>query len=623
MPAKKFKIGALALLSIFSLAACDEIIAKPSDYDTPIVTVEGYDDEIYRDIMSVIYDKIRDGSLGSEVLDEILFEYATSVIGKYNGVVHDARSNASQDTITLKLAYAGITYTEDEPQGDANTDAFINAHKSYWTIDPATKERKTDPESKKAEYNRVAAKWNTIEERICEALYESFANSSSHVYRSKYSQESFLRSLRGDLANVKNPDTLSASEKGYCIFISPDAEPTDIFDYLDRSYYQTSYDQTEGTNTSASWNTYVEDKIIPTIYKQLLIEQYLLDKSYNTLGGSYARRVNVIAIPNNQKYPKAAKSLVEALVNEIHTVDTESTELPVDPTDENFHDAGLVLFKKYSKILTGANLDSEQTAIINSLLRNEGFELKDGAAGQYYGGTEYGDILDNYEKIKVDRRLTDETIENDFTGNGSYTKETGLQIKELEVERKDHTTTGWYIKNGGLSELPESIRTRLFSVGVANALDIADLTVRLARDRYQYSATDGWTYDASRDGGNSFVARINSRFYLKNDQATTENNPDGRFDIVFEDDASSTYYIVQVCEAPITSKLAKNGAKSYAVLRSSARMEAIVNDVLKVVGTGESYKTTSTKYWLEEAAMTYHDEVVYNYFKDNYPDLFD
>ena len=51
-----------------------------------------------------------------------------------------------------------------------------------------------------------------------------------------------------------------------------------------------------------------------------------------------------------------------------------------------------------------------------------------------------------------------------------YSKEVGKQIKTNEILGNDHTENGWYIKNGGLTNLPDSIRNRLFNIGVANAV---------------------------------------------------------------------------------------------------------------------------------------------------------
>ena len=52
-------------------------------------------------------------------------------------------------------------------------------------------------------------------------------------------------------------------------------------------------------------------------------------------------------------------------------------------------------------------------------------------------------------------------------------------------------------------------------------------------------------------------------------------------------------------------------------------MQEYVNAVLKVVAKGDSYESLSKKHWLEEMNLKYHDTVVYEYFKTNFPDLFE
>ena len=93
--------------------------------------------------------------------------------------------------------------------------------------------------------------------------------------------------------------------------------------------------------------------------------------------------------------------------------------------------------------------------------------------------------------------------------------------------------------------------------------------------------------------------------------------------MVFYDSSSSTYYIVEIEEASSTSKLSKENDNRYALTRGNATSEEFINEIVEKVATSDTYKTLSTKHWLEEAAIKYHDTVVYDYFKANYPDLFD
>ena len=74
MPTNLKKFAALAVLATLGLTACNsEIVAKPTDYEEPIVTIDGYDEEIYNNVLSVVYDAIHDGTLPSETLDAVLF----------------------------------------------------------------------------------------------------------------------------------------------------------------------------------------------------------------------------------------------------------------------------------------------------------------------------------------------------------------------------------------------------------------------------------------------------------------------------------------------------------------------------------------------------------------------
>ena len=89
------KITAIALLSAFALTACDDdIIAKPTGYDdnSPVVNLPS-GTEVYNNTFTDIYDSIRSGSLASDVLDELLYQYSVSgllhpwdSLGKNTGV---------------------------------------------------------------------------------------------------------------------------------------------------------------------------------------------------------------------------------------------------------------------------------------------------------------------------------------------------------------------------------------------------------------------------------------------------------------------------------------------------------------------------------------------------------
>jgi hypothetical protein len=96
---------------------------------------------------------------------------------------------------------------------------------------------------------------------------------------------------------------------------------------------------------------------------------------------------------------------------------------------------------------------------------------------------------------------------------------------------------------------------------------------------------------------------------------------DWKNDIVYDD--GNAYYVVQVIEAAKDSKLRNTSATSYAVTRGQNFMDDVIDEVAKIVGETGSYTSLSRNHWLEEMSLVYHDQKIYDYFKDNYPDLFD
>ena len=619
----KRKILAVALLSIVGLAACSSTVqAKPTDYDENLLTFEN-NDEIYHNLVSIVEDAYHDGSLSSQVLDKVLYLYANSVFGSYNEVT---KPDSLKDEVTLKTVAKDIYANsakdaEGKYAGNTNaaalnskTVAFIDAHTAYHTVDNDGN-RQTTAADKQAEFDRVMAKWQTIEDRIAINMYNDIIG-GSYSERELFSEKKYLISLRAGLKKVANP-YLATTTTMEDILFTPSTEDKEVFEdgYLNRANYQEQacYSLTGADEVKdAVVIRYVEDELIPVIYRSLLVEQYLLDESYSTLGRSYARKVNVIAINTNSNNKKAASYLMQNFVRDVISVDGADITLDTFNTISEINVGNRASIEE----ITGAPYGSKVTkafmaargydyvAETKATTYTDATETAVDVAGSeddYYLGTDYGDMMMDYLKIKDDVLLTNTTAENDFTDSHKYSKETGKLIKERKLANKDYTTNGWYIKNGGLNDLPTDIRTRLFNIGVANALDNEDVLDRFDAD-FNYA-------DES-----SYVAKINGKYYLK--VAQKEAGADPKDDILFNDNGK--FYVVQIEEAISASKLSKEST-TY----KSTDKEEIINEVAKVIANDDSYKTLSTKHWLEKCTMKYHDSKVYDYFKSNYPELFD
>ena len=625
---KGAKLAVLSLLALLGITACSssDVKAKPSDYDNQILVSE---DDIYNNTKSTIYDAIREGSLASDVLDKVLYQYAISTLGRYNAVIPELATSSQEEGINITLKAAAADAHANS--GYTIVRKFIKAHKAYWSVNdegehvddngnPVTGDNYDDGR----EIQRVSAKWDTIELRIKEAMYKAIKG-SEFAYRNKFEEKKYLVSLRKNLKAVEDYNALveeaDFTKKGLASprILDPKYDEEDVFDqFLHRANYQSNYafGQNESADDAA---TYVEDELIPTIYRTLLTEQYLFDQTYNTLGRSYARKINVVAIAENSEYPKAAEYLMREFVTKVISAAPEGATTVSESTNkiEEKH------FNMISNIWKGVDLDtyaagSQEATIRDALLAKNAIIEEDyddnGTARHFYKGTEFGEMMEDYDKINDDPLLTDSSIESTFTGSGSYTKEIGKEIKTDEITLKNHVTKGWYVKNGSLS-LASSITNRLFSVGVANGLDTSD-----EADRYYYDG--GWKYrtDAKE---NKYVARINGSYFLKVESTEAHDGTDpeaSAADILFKSD--NTWYVVQILEAANSTKLSKNNNNNYAHLKSEAIMEKYVNEIAKTLSSNSTYENLAKKYWVSEMAIKYHDTVVYDYFKTNFPELF-
>ena len=624
---KVIKFAAIALLSAFALTACDDdIIAKPTGYgdNSPVVTItdNGSNVSVYNNKFDDIYDSIRSGNLASDVLDQLLYQYSMSVFGNYNKVTANTVTNNPYGEVTLKQAVAGLTTNNGQYEGSQATKDFIKSHSAYWNKDKNGKRVKDDfkteladdADPEQAEYARLDTKWKTIEKRIAQKLYSEISG-GSYSEENVFYELKYLRSLASSIENnvttindaVKTKafkGVLTAKVEDYDVFNKQseilDSDETDFI--LHREFYQSNYklDEQEAVDQDA---TYVEDHIIPDIYRQLLVEQYLLDESYDTLGRTSARHISVLSISKNANYAKGANDVMNAFVRTTIFDDARTDDVTLDT------------FKTVSNAWIGAFMskdgyqNTDEDSLLKSALPTEYFVGTEGNPGGYFKGTAYGDMMEEYEKIDDNPKISEN--EETYTGTNTYTKEVGRTIKTRELELKDYTSTGWYIKSVGVSTLPEALKNQLFDINVANAL--------AGKDCVEYSyANNEWKTNEDQDNLINVVGKIKGQYFLRNTSRIKDVPVQN--DILFESD--DTYYVVLVEDAIRSINLSKS---SYvdADAATLERLEGYINEIVQIVSNNDTYKNLSKKHWLEEMNLKYHDTEVYNYFKSNFPDLFD
>ena len=631
------KLAVLSLLGVLALTGCDssndEIYAKPSNYEDSIVEVDGKGkDDIHNDILEIIYDSMHDGSAPSKVLEKVLYRYAESIFGVYNDVTLKGR-----EEITLKEAAIS---------NDVNkTNAFIKKHKAFWLYDEDGKhvddngQEVTGDDWTPCETERlnVQARWGTIETRINEAMYTK-ATGGSYTKKHFFSELDFVEALYKDNKKVNYAAAKAAGLKP--VLVDYQFDKKDTFDeddgFLHRDYYQ------KGDFT------YVEDEVIPGIYNDLLVEQYLLDEELSAVRNNRARKINVIKIEKYSSFTNNADALVKDLVEAIYA-DAPLANEHVRTSTQDIEDHYDALFDTYAKVSKGLYdeivADVDASAIVTRLqgIASDVYEVKTYDAYHYYNNTQYGDLIKDYEEFKsaATYEELDMSLYNKFTSTGTTTAEEGLNQLTIDIDQTKTIYKDWYIQTSQPSlDANGKINERLFTVSVANSkkevggeavtsgtdpeIIASNLDDLEKLDRFEKTVVDAthWTW-ALRDNPskdeNKFLCSINGAYFLKFEGKYSQANP--LYDIVYDD--GSAYYIVNVLEAAIDNKLKAKGDYSYSKTRGTKFLNTVIDEISKKVAETGSYASLSKEYWLKKMDITYHDQKVYDYFKDNYPDLFD
>ena len=547
---KKGLLLTLVAASAFILTSCNEVTALPKFYEDPIIiNNDGTKTDVYQNIMSLIYDALTSSSDNpKKVLDEMMHVIAVDQFGSF----------AEVEELAAKDANA------------AEVRSFIDAHANVYRD-----ENDTEGEKVANEFARLVHFKDTMDYRIKEVFHDA-ATGGSYSKRSRFDEEKYAVSLAGDLYDIEGVFE-DATIWYKDVLITPDVEVEEIVNFIHIDCYQ----------------DYIERGILPRLYREKLVEQFLYDTNYSSLGRTYAREVEYIKIVNNEAYPSAAKSLINAFVDKYI--------LDVNATDE-------VDFEVLANAWRGIDLSPAAVTLLETAFPGASVPVTDAdviaqldGPTSYYPQTQFGSIAKDYLKITDDRFTNDTGIEADFTNNNAYTKQVGLTIKSDSLKLEDYTNDGWYVKSGGLSELPEAIRSRLFNINVAN--EVGSIEAEDATHSYE---------------SGQYVRNLRGEFYLT--PTTSEQGTDVRKDnFVIYDISSSTYYIIKVKEAVSTSKLSRLSDNSYPTLER----EDIAKEVTHVLSAKDSYINNAYESYIKLYSVIYHDTTIYDYFKEQFPDLFD
>ena len=594
----KIITGLFALSCVSMLAGCSDIEARIVDYDEPIIVNK--DDsskvDVYENFLGDLYDAIAKGQN-----DRVFEEFLKAVINDQFGSYEELR--------TLAGGKASATDLDAEA-----TKAFIEKHAKVYKRESDEKLAETYGTTVDAiRIERVFNTYKDIFERINKSFYSDIT-SSTYAEDGVFSEKTYAYAKYADFYKVSIDRTDFFKGNVTAMLNNGTLTKENVSAVLD----VTKYDD------------YVLRSLAPKVMKEKIVEEYLYSNYYSTLGRSYARKVQLIKL--------TASSDDASLLTVPYNVMRSYVENVV------YNTASTLTFKNLQNAWRGfkgldvngniVDLDDAEKAILTSagLTASGVYKYKVGDEEKtfnYFPETQVGILLDKWNLVKGDEvdgnRYPDgEEGSNGkvsaaltlFTGSNAYPKAVGLKKELAKVAEEKYLEDGWYVKNGGLTSYPDdSIRSRLFNINVSNNLDDKDIISKMETTK-PTAVPEGF------DQTKQYVRYINNRYYLIPDKYETDSFA---YNMVIID--GTNYYMVQVEEAPSTSKL--NLEKGYATYKDAMKKdsplftEKVATEVAKVLSNKDSYTNNAYASYIEDYSVTYHDQSLLDYFKEKFPELFE
>ncbi|HBD05890.1 MAG TPA: hypothetical protein DCY93_00570 [Firmicutes bacterium] len=311
-----------------------------------------------------------------------------------------------------------------------------------------------------------------------------------------------------------------------------------------------------------NYQDYIDRVLLPQIYRQALIAKYIYNESYSSIGNTYARKVKVVKITDRSDEKGAAVNTIKAFI-EKYIADDSATEEQRD-------------LDNLARIWLGTNLtEDDKTFISDNGLVTLAKQIED-------------------EVAKIDlanSSNSDASLETKYTNNYTYSVEKGKKLALDSLSKTKLITDGYQLRSNGLSDLPDAVRERVFSINynIDPKATTKDVTTTINGHRYVTPSK-------------------------------IEDKTDVYNSIVHYDSSTDSYFIVEIFDVITTGALRVNDDDSEEVKKSKKeRAETVAYELAAT----SSLSTDSTVYWLKNSNITYSDEDFYNYVKETYPAVFE
>lgn len=614
---KKGLLGLTMLGAVTAVASCATIEAELTNDEANQSLVA--DLNITGNTLEEIYDAlVSSGDSNSEtVLNQILLILANNQLGTFYDTTYNGSTLTGLSTVNANNSYSSFASTHT----DAYPDSTVEGEGS----------------------TRAQIFFNFLLERI-NRTFMSMVGNTSYTEDNLFFEELFYKDIKSQLYNLE--PVADTQFKGYVDGVSVGVNVEHSYPYDATTNYGTTQVQKYFQDDYLTvYKDYIERSILPDVLRSQLVSQYLYSRNYSVMGRSAARNLQFIALSDNSDYSTAAQNLVTSYAKLVLAGDPTSTgaNSTLNAAERkaiktaywgNLYDLNFLddLYKGY---WDWGNLSDSLFSAITKIYSGAGFttsdmirpQMSDGSTPYIaYKQTTFGGILEDFEEINTDSRFNnDDDIYDDFTGSGAYSAEVGLELKIDELIAVDDTTEGWYTSST-IEGLPDTFTERLFKITVANDVD-----------------TSTTHEDGNEDLDYGYY--VNNNYYLSRSTYVTDDSTDIGEDptpILLYD--SSTWYIVRVDEAVKASKMKVGGdydlaggetatlgsissydssSLTYTRGHGVSYRDEIAVQIGYILSSNTSYTSNARQYYVEQAAISYHDDYVYDYFEATFPDLFD
>lgn len=547
LKSKKVKKLSLLLVSCFALVGCDDEIKLPVNYDDPLYTkAEDTKTTVVNNKWENYYNSVASSNeIYEKTVNQILLQIASKAHNYSNGQGENVYEilNDYNETTSVADSYSSINKTDK-----------LNL-------------------SSRAEENMKST-----------ALGGSYSKDNLFLEKkyARYLNETYF---------YLNIDVDSLSDEGK--FLTPYMTYSDIFSTSD--------------TIQAEYKKYMEEELYDDMKINYLTAEYIYTKSAASIGNSNARKVQIIGLKDRTDVPGAAKKLLNAYIRDYIGISSGKSTKVSTLSDPDFSvlsrlwkgitsaTANEIAEGRYSSEVV-LSAEEEQWLRDNQILPAD--SKNDAISSETLTGQVLADKK-TLEEGKDDYIKADTSLESTYTGSYTYSIEEGIEKAIDDIASQNLVTKGIYLSSSGISNIPSSLSSRIFSTKLSTSKSDVD----------EMKANPGTRKDISIYGEDGY------RYLTVADTLSGAGD-----DIVYYDADSKTYYLVRLLDIVNTAALSSTATNS--IYDTEEKREQISREVAYTMSTTGSYKSTSAIYWLSRTKIKYSDDDFLEYMKSTYKDIF-